>query len=90
MNMRTLKFILLIFGIILITGQAFAAEVTVYPSTRIVAQQETFDVNITINPGGTRIAGAQLNIGLNPSLFRLNSIKEGTRKERIHSSITAP
>lgn len=75
--MKGLKYILLICGIILLTGQAFAAEVTIYPSTRIVGQMETFDINITINPEGTRIAGAQLNIGFDPSLFRVNSITEG-------------
>jgi Cohesin domain/Putative Ig domain/Dockerin type I domain len=75
--MKRLKYILLIYGIILMTGQAFAAEVTVNPSTRIVAQMETFDVNLTINPGGTQIAGAQLNLEFNPSLFRVNSITEG-------------
>lgn len=75
--MRALKFLLFICGIILITGQAFAAQVTVYPQTRIAGQMETFDVNITINPRGTAIAGAQLNIGFDPSLFRVNSITEG-------------
>ncbi|MCJ7724629.1 MAG: putative Ig domain-containing protein, partial [Anaerolineales bacterium] len=30
-----------------------------------------------INPEGTRIAGAQLNIEFNPSLFRVNSMTEG-------------
>ena len=75
--MKIFKSILLICGLILITGQVFAAEVALDPATKIVTQGETFNVNITIDPMGTRIAGAQANIGFNSSLFRVNTISEG-------------
>ncbi len=67
----------LIFGLILITGQTFAAEVSVLPSTRISTPGETFNMNVSIDPQGTSIAGAQLNIAFNKSLIRVNSIEEG-------------
>lgn len=75
--MKISKLIYLICGLILIMGQASAAEVAVIPSVKIVAQGESFDLNVTISPLGTSIAGAQLNFGFNKSLFRVNTITEG-------------
>ncbi len=68
---------LVIYGLILITGQAYAAEVAVIPSTQIITPGETFNMNVSINPQGTAIAGAQLGIAFNRSLIRVNSITEG-------------
>ena len=65
------------FGMILIIGQAYAAEVAVTPSTQILIPGATFITNISIDPQGTTIAGAQLNIAFNSSLIRVNSITEG-------------
>ena len=75
--MRITRVSLLIFGLIVIIGQAYAADVAVIPSSQIVTQGESFNLNITINPLGTAIAGAQLNFGFNKSLFRVNGITEG-------------
>lgn len=75
--MRVIKGTLLIFGLILIIGEAYAAEVAVTPSSRILIPGETFITNITIDPQGTAISGAQLNIAFNNSLIRVNSITEG-------------
>src|SRR3990170_5526489 len=75
--MRISKLIHVVLGMILIIGQASAAEVTVIPLARVVSQGENFDMNITMNPLGTPIAGAQLNLEFNKSLFRVNSITEG-------------
>ncbi len=58
-------------------SQAYAAEVTVIPSTQIVTPGESFNLNISINPLGTAMAGAQLNFGFNKSLFQVNSVTEG-------------
>ncbi|HEY9247021.1 MAG TPA: cohesin domain-containing protein, partial [Candidatus Methanoperedens sp.] len=62
---------------ILIIVHASAAEVTVVPSNQRVAQGESFNLNIIIDPLGTPIAGAQLNLGFNKSLIHVNSITEG-------------
>ncbi|MDO8724849.1 MAG: putative Ig domain-containing protein [Candidatus Methanoperedens sp.] len=75
--MRITKAALLIFGLILIIGQAYAAEVVVIPSTQIITPGATFNINVSIDPQGTAIAGAQLNIAFNSSLIRVNSITEG-------------
>ncbi len=75
--MKIFKLMLFICGLILITAQAFAAEVALDPATKIVSQGQTFNLNVTIDPIGTRIAGAQANIGFNSSLFRVNNISEG-------------
>ncbi len=75
--MKITGVILLIYGLILITGQAYAAEVAVIPSTRIITPGSAFEMNVSIDPRGTAIAGAQLNIAYNHSLIRVNSITEG-------------
>jgi len=75
--MTITRVILLIYGLILITGQAYAAEVAVIPSNNIITPGSNFYMNITIDPQGTDIAGAQLNIAFNRSLIRVNSITEG-------------
>jgi hypothetical protein len=64
-------------SLILYIGQVSAAEVTVIPSTLLVTPGETFTINISIDPMGTAIAGAQLNIAYDQSLISVNSIEEG-------------
>lgn len=68
---------LLIYGLIIIIGQAYAAEVAVTPSTLVIPSGTTFNLNISIDPQGTAIAGAQLDIAFNQSLIRVNNITEG-------------
>lgn len=75
--MRITRATLLMYGLILIIGQAYAAEVVVIPSTQIITPGATFNMNVSIDPQGTAIAGAQLNIAFNKSLIRVNSIEEG-------------
>jgi hypothetical protein len=75
--MKITRVTLLMYGLILIIGQAYAAEVAVTPSTQILIPGATFIMNVSINPQGTAIAGAQLNIAFNRSLIRVNSITEG-------------
>ncbi len=75
--MRITAAALLIYGLILITGQTYAAEVAVIPSTQIVTPGSDFDMNISFDPQGTAIAGAQLDIAFDMSLIRVNSITEG-------------
>jgi Type I phosphodiesterase / nucleotide pyrophosphatase/Ser-Thr-rich glycosyl-phosphatidyl-inositol-anchored membrane family len=58
-------------------NQVFAAEMALSPVTKIVTQGQTFDLGVTIDPSGTPIAGAQVDIGFNSSLFRVNNISEG-------------
>ncbi len=65
------------YGLILIIGQAYAAEVTVAPSTPVITPGTDFNMNITIDPQNIAIAGAQLNIEFNRSLIRVNSVSEG-------------
>ena len=75
--MKITRVTLLIYALILIIGQAYAAEVAVIPSTRIIDSGATFTMNVSIDPQGTAISGAQLNIAFNSSLIRVNSITEG-------------
>ncbi len=71
------RVLLVLYGLVLITVQAYAADVAVTPSTRIVTPGSDFDMNISFDPHGTAIAGAQLDIGFDRSLIRVNSITEG-------------
>lgn len=68
----------LIYAFMLIIGQAQAAEVAVIPSTQqVIIPGATFNMNVSIDPQDTAIAGAQINIAFNRSLIRVNSITEG-------------
>jgi len=54
-----------------------SAKVTVSPPSTIVNQGERFTLNVSIDPLGAAISGAQLDISFNQSLLNLNSITEG-------------
>jgi hypothetical protein len=75
--MRITRARLLIYALILIIGQAHAAEVAVIPSNQIITPGAAFNMNVSIDPQGTAIAGAQVNIAFNRSLISVNSITEG-------------
>ncbi|MCE8427298.1 MAG: hypothetical protein J5U19_02750, partial [Candidatus Methanoperedens sp.] len=75
MEVRKSCFLVMTFAVLI--GLASAATVAVIPSNKIVSQGQTFDLNVSIDPGGTAIAGAQLNIEFNKTIFNVNSIKEG-------------
>ncbi len=72
-----IKIRILFLSLIFLVGQASAADVVVTPSTKTVIPGQTFNLNISIDPKGTAIAGAQLNIEFNKTLLNVNSIKEG-------------
>src|SRR3989304_712733 len=71
------RFSLLIMTIALLIGQVNAANINIAPSSKTVIQGDTFDLNVIIDPQGTAIAGAQLNIAFDKSLVKVNYIKEG-------------
>ena len=50
--------------------------VEISPSTQTVDPEETFTVNITLNPD-TAIGGAQVDLSFDPSLITVNSIETG-------------
>ncbi len=75
--MKITESTLLIFGFLLMIGQAQAAEVAVIPSNQIITPGATLGLNVSIDPQGTAIAGAQLDIVFNQSFIRVNSIIEG-------------
>jgi len=73
-NYKTkLSVLLLAFAIII--SPSLAANIT--SPGKEVAHGEIFDLNISIDPLGTAISGAQLNIAFNGSMFKVNSISEG-------------
>ncbi|MCX9084878.1 MAG: cohesin domain-containing protein [Candidatus Methanoperedens sp.] len=73
---NSLKLILLITALFLIP-HSLAADVIVSPSNKIINQGQAFELDINLDPTGTPVAGAQLNIAYNKSLLKINSIKEG-------------
>ncbi len=75
--MRIASIVLFLYGLIQVTGQSNAAEVAVVPSTQEITPGEIFFMNVSIDPRGTAIAGAQLNIIFNSSSIIVNSITEG-------------
>ena len=62
-------------ALMFMVSQSSAAYVTT--ASQVVSNGQTFFLNITIDPLGAPIAGAQMNIGFNKSLFKVNSITEG-------------
>ncbi|MCX9084879.1 MAG: cohesin domain-containing protein [Candidatus Methanoperedens sp.] len=58
-------------------GTSNAAHVTVLPADQNVATGESFNLNVTIDPEGVSIAGAQLNVAYNQSVLNVNSVAEG-------------
>lgn len=68
-------------------GHATAAEVAIVPSMITAIQGERIELNVTIDPLGINIAGAQLNIEFNGSILSINSIKEGNLFSRDGGSI---
>jgi hypothetical protein len=56
---------------------ASAATVAFSPSTKTVTPGQIFEMNITIDPQGAAISGAQLNLLFNRSMIKVNSIREG-------------
>ncbi|VVB56243.1 Cohesin domain protein [uncultured archaeon] len=75
--MIRIKIGLTLFVMIMITGQAMAADVKIFPSSYPANQGETFNLNVTIDPWGAAIAGAQLNIEFDQTKIRINNIVEG-------------
>lgn len=71
------KIAIYILALIVLTGQAQAATIIVSPSSKTVNQGQTFNLNVTIDPIGTAISGAQLNLAYNRSILTVNSITEG-------------
>ncbi len=71
------RFGLALFVMIILTGQAMAADVKVFPPGYLANEGGTFDLNVTIDPQGAAIAGAQLNIGFDQTKIRINKITEG-------------
>lgn len=53
------------------------SELAVMPSGQTVAFGQDFTLNVSIDPKGTGIAGAQLNIAVNKSIIRIDNIMEG-------------
>ena len=62
--------------VINITGNNIT-EIVVTPSSKTVTFGQDFTLNVSIDPKGTGIAGAQLNIAVNKSILRINNIIEG-------------
>jgi hypothetical protein len=54
-----------------------AINVIITPSSQIVTPGQTFNLNVTIDPLGKPIAGAQLDIAFDQSILNVNSITEG-------------
>lgn len=79
MRFEKISRIFILFLFIIITGSfnAQAASISLNISLLNVYAGQTFDVNVTVDPQGTAIAGAQLNITFNKSIINVNSITEG-------------
>ena len=94
-----LHVILFIFSVLFLINQVSAVEVKVVPSNVSVIQGEKFDLDISVDPSGAAIAGAQLKIEFDNSLLIVNDVREGNffkqsgsntlfNKEIINNSLT--
>jgi len=77
MMIRIMKNAIYLIAIILIIGEASAGNVVISPSSLTVNQGQNFIVNVSIDPTGSPIAGAQSNLIYNSSAIQINSITEG-------------
>ena len=87
--MEIRKSCFLVITFVLLIGHESAAIVAVIPSSKSVSQGQTFDLNVSIDPRSTAIAGAQLNIEFNKTILNLKVLRRGSflnRMERVHSS----
>lgn len=74
---NSIKYIILLFSVLLLVDQVSAAQVKIIPTRETVTQGEIFNLNVSIDPDGTAIAGAQLKIEFNNSMLNVNNIIEG-------------
>lgn len=70
-----LKIGMLLLALVLLIPGTLAVDVN--SSNKIVAPGQSFDLNVSIDPLGTPIAGAQLNFAFNKSILKINSVTEG-------------
>ena len=70
-----IKLGMLVLSMVLIISNSSAANIAL--SSEIVFPGQTFDLNVSIDPLGKPITGAQLDFTFNRSLLRINSVKEG-------------
>ena len=74
---NNIKYIILLFSLTFIINQVSAAEVKISPVNQTVTQGNIFNLNVSIDPSGAEIAGAQLNVEFNNSMLSLNNVIEG-------------
>ncbi|MCE8427740.1 MAG: hypothetical protein J5U19_05025 [Candidatus Methanoperedens sp.] len=74
---NSIKYGIILLSCLVLISQASAAEVTVVPLNKTLTQGEIFTLNISIDPQGAAIAGAQLNIEFDRSMLQVNNIMEG-------------
>lgn len=75
--MRFEKLFILLF-LFASVSNASAVTVTLNQSTLNLSEGQTFDVSVIIDPQGTAISGAQMNLQFDRSRLNVNSISEGT------------
>lgn len=75
--LKLIPITLIIFLIVLNFFLPQAVNVIVSPSNKTVYQGQSFYVNISIDPQGASISGAQIDITFNQSLLQLNNVTEG-------------
>ncbi len=75
--MHIFKNITFLLALIVLIGQAQAANITADPPGKTVNQGQTLNLNISIDPLGAAVSGAQLNLAYNSSILNINSITEG-------------
>jgi hypothetical protein len=75
--MNLSKIAIYILALIVLAGQAQAASIALSPSSKTVTQGQTFILNVSIDPLGAAISGAQFNLAYNRSILNVNSITEG-------------
>lgn len=73
---NNIKYIILLFSLTFIINQVSAAEVKIIPLNQTVTKGDIFYLNVSIDPSGAKIAGAQLNIEFNNSMLSLNNVIE--------------
>jgi hypothetical protein len=75
---------MLLLALVLLMPGSFAADIA--SSSKIVAPGQSFDLNVSIDPVGMPIAGAEIDFAFNRSIIKINSVTEGNLFNRNGAS----
>ena len=71
--------LMILVAVLVLSGISTAApvEIGIYPASKIIEKGQDFTVNVTVDPVGSPITGAQFNLLFNGSFVEVKNVSEG-------------